>query len=301
LIAFLLAGCVLLGMNTLASGAVDLICLAANQSDKDDKVPSPFASRQAAFNNLAEYRQWHKRCSLSADDFKRSGGAYQLIDTRASAEYALGHIAQSLNVPLATVKTTSFLRNRPFLMLGAGHERVAMIHACKQLYAAGYAGAKVLDGGLLTLSDHAGSRLNVHVVEQMQTIPPGSLVYDKGYEAWIVFNLSSTVSTKLESAFTDIYSFDSLPQTHVVEQILANKRAGSSASASALSIVVVDESGQQYRQFKPWSDQFVDSNVRKRLFYLRGGARAYDRFAKTQHAMLSKRHFVLNRPRGCAQ
>jgi hypothetical protein len=34
---------------------------------------------------------------------------------------------------------------------------------------------------------------------------------------------------------------------------------------------------------------------------LRGGVRAFDQFVKTQQAMLSKQHFVLNRPRGCAQ
>lgn len=299
--AILLGILLLPGINTLASAASDLMCLATNEGEEAAKGPSPFAPRQSAFNNIAEYRQWHKRCSLSAVDFRRSAGAYMLIDTRAATEYAQGHIAQSMNIQLASVKTASFLRNKPFLMLGAGYERVAMIHACKQLHAAGFTGAKVLDGGLLPLSNHAGSRLNAGVVEQLQTIPSASLLYDKGYETWIVFNLNRSVSRQLESAFADIYSYETLPKADVVGQVQANRSVGSVALASPLSIVVVDDSGQQYQEFKRWSDQFTDSGVRERLFYLRGGVRAFDQFVKTQQAMLSKQHFVLNRPRGCAQ
>jgi rhodanese-related sulfurtransferase len=300
-IATLLGGLLLLGASTLVSGANEVMCLAAGHGEDTEISPSPFSARQTAFNNIAEYRQWHKRCRVSADDFKRSAGAYLLIDTRAATEFAQGHVAQSMNIPLASLKTRRFLRNKSFLMLDAGHERVALLQACKQLHAAGYASAKVLDGGLLTLTDHVGRRLDAAVVEQLQTIPPTSLLYDKGYESWIVFNLASTVSPKLESAFSDIYSFETLPQGDVVSQILASRRTGSGGAGSSESIVVVDESGQQYRNFKQWSDQYVDSDLHSRLFYLRGGAVAFDQFVKTHYAMLSKQHFVLNRPRGCAQ
>ena len=55
--AILLGILLLPGINTLASAASDLMCLATNEGEEAAKGPSPFAPRQSAFNNIAEYRQ----------------------------------------------------------------------------------------------------------------------------------------------------------------------------------------------------------------------------------------------------
>ena len=79
------------------------------------------------------------------------------VDIRLAQEYESFRIPGSLNIPLHAVRSKAFLKNKEFILLDAGHDYATLAKGCAALIEQGFAGAKVLAGGLVAWRGSGGA------------------------------------------------------------------------------------------------------------------------------------------------
>ena len=70
-----------------------------------------------------------------------------LVDVRTAADWSTARIPGAMHIPLAFLKTKAFLKGRPIVLVGSGHDSVALLDACRDFNAKGFK-ARVLAGGI---------------------------------------------------------------------------------------------------------------------------------------------------------
>ena len=81
-------------------------------------------------------------------DGQASGKTYTLVDVRSPEAYAAAHIPDSLNIPRTAVKSKSFLRDTPVVLVDAGWGDVALESEWQRLREIGFADVCILQGGV---------------------------------------------------------------------------------------------------------------------------------------------------------
>jgi rhodanese-related sulfurtransferase len=79
-----------------------------------------------------------------------------LIDVRLPAAFDQYHIAGSLNIPLHAIKTKTYLKTKPIVLVNEGYVLGPLAAACESLNAAGFK-ASVMAGGLVAWKAIGGS------------------------------------------------------------------------------------------------------------------------------------------------
>jgi rhodanese-related sulfurtransferase len=77
-----------------------------------------------------------------------SGEAWVIGDVRPRARFLLGHIEGAWNLPLRDLRVRPFLRAKPILVVGDGHDTERLLSEAVSLAASGFNHVRVLDGGL---------------------------------------------------------------------------------------------------------------------------------------------------------
>jgi len=284
--------------SSLARAGEHMTCNATD--NYKSAASSLFALQEPLFENTGEYQQWVNRCLLPLSEYERSRQAYFAIDVRDSKSYSRNHIRQSINMPLHAVKSKSFLKNKKILLLDEGVERARLIYACKQLFETGYPNVKVLQGGIIGLQNNAKNELKFNKAEGIYSLTPGKLIFDQRYEPWIVVDITIQPSKRLVQYFDAIFSFDQYPAANQLRHIF-NSGQSNPTSGSSPSVILIDKAGQGYEQFELWRNEMSRLLKRDNIFYLQGGTKAFDEYVIRQHAMLRKKEFVMNKPKGCAR
>ena len=93
---------------------------------------------------------WDKTLVVSAPEtvkrFRQKQGLV-LVDVRAAADRSLAGIPGAMHIPLAFLKTKTFLKGRPVVLVGSGHDSVDLLAAGRDLNAQGFK-MRVLAGGI---------------------------------------------------------------------------------------------------------------------------------------------------------
>jgi rhodanese-related sulfurtransferase len=104
-----------------------------------------------------------------------------LVDVRPSADFEQYRIPGSLNIPLHAVKTKSFLKARPIVLLNEGYLVSALAQACEELNAAGFRAA-ILDGGLYAWQEKGGQIIGDPFAQAgLSRISPMALALERGH------------------------------------------------------------------------------------------------------------------------
>lgn len=277
-----------------------ITCNASDSSQKGSAVSNLFSRQEKPFNSPVEYRQWVKRCMLSLDDYVRSRQSYFLIDIRDPESYSNDPVRQSLNIPVHLIKTKIFLKHKSVLLINEGYERVAVVHACKQLHDSGYSNVKILEEGVIGLRKHYNDNVGSNINERLFSITPAKLLFDRKFEPWVIVDLSTTYSKNITQYFDLVASLYSYPTIEQLEEILSSSPPNLTPVYPP-SIILIDKDGQNFKRFELWYDQISEQLKGNLVVYLKGGMKAFDDYVMRQHAMLSKKEFVLTKPKGCAR
>lgn len=89
-------------------------------------------------------------CALPATQAKslRDQQDAIFIDLRPTAEYAVFHIANALNLTLAQLRSKPYWRSKPLVLIGSGKGETEWYRACAALRFEGYKQVRVLQGGM---------------------------------------------------------------------------------------------------------------------------------------------------------
>ena len=195
-----------------------------------------------------------------------------LVDFRRPEEFARLNIPGSINISLHAIKTKSFLKSTPIIIVNAGYDYRQLEQEVRQLTNRGFK-ASILDGGLPAWK-RKGGRLtgNIFALQDMKNISPKVFFRQKDYENTLVVEISphrSEASRQLLPYARHLPIVDdadgSMPALRQFTSKYKNK--------SFFSVLIFNASGMQYAEAEK-----ILNCMGLNAFYLQGGFAAYQKY-----------------------
>ena len=129
-----------------------------------------------------------------------AGETLCLVDIRGQAAYRLARIPGSLNLPLFTVKTRTFLRSKRVILVNEGCEHDSLSAECDKLAAAGFVAPRVLDGGVRAWQQAGGPLEGEDLVSsRLATITSAQFYFGHADNLWLVAAIGDSAGTTSNS------------------------------------------------------------------------------------------------------
>ena len=225
-----------------------------------------------------------------------------LIDVRNAKEFEKFRIPASLNIPLFAVKTKTFLKPKPLILMNEGHSYKQLMDECTLLSKAGFA-VSILNGGLYQWRRKGGPlEGDVFAQRELNEISPQTFLAGKSYENWMVVDVSKSPLTLSlspgsgeegggEGAILKVIRipFANNPKEFVTRvkslippfpPLLKGGKGGFPETDFA-SIIIYDEKGKTYEEIEK---HIQDAGIRN-VLYLKGGFEGYKTFEQQQISM----------------
>lgn len=253
------------------------------------------SEREFFLQATAEHKQAQKRnralCLIHSDQIESVfSKPPQLIDVRKKAGPRTPQIRGALKIPLYEIKLKSFLKSRPFVIVGTGIERNHLLQTCGRLQRKGFKGARVLlDGSRAWTDATADLRPTDVYMQDSARITPEALFIERNDRDWLIVNLSDYTSARLEQYFEAGKIISGEPMETSIQKHLAGGHQHSPPAA----VLFVDKTGEQRGRVPPnlWDNPAV--------YYLRGGQAAFEDYLHKQYIIASKSEYNLQKPRSC--
>jgi len=215
-----------------------------------------------------------------------------LVDVRNAEEFEKFRIPGSINIPLFAVKTKTFLKSRPLVLMNEGHRYKQLTDECSILSKMGFA-VSILNGGLNQWKRKGGPlEGDVFAQRELNRISSQEFFAGKGDENWIVVDVTQSgnrgTDPRADQNFQRIHiPFANNPREFIpkLESAIKN-RSGNKPGAPAppgdfVTVVICDESGKIYEDIEKHLQAAAIQNV----LYLEGGLKGYQTFEKQQASM----------------
>jgi rhodanese-related sulfurtransferase len=224
-----------------------------------------------------------------------------LVDVRDAAQFEKFHIPDSINIPLFALKTKTFLKPKPIILIDAGHSYKQLKDESEILSKAGFI-ISILDGGLCQWKQMGGLlEGDVFAQNKLNTISPQLFFAGQSYENWIVIDVSkAAISAPLRANRTgkkgktvtdnkDIrleagriaIPFASDPKAFVQKLKLAIKNH---KEKNFLSVILCDENEKNYGEIE---NHLQAAGIRNAI-YLEGGLEGYGAYEKQMSLVQAK-------------
>ena len=210
-----------------------------------------------------------------------------LIDVRHAHEFEKFRIPGSINIPLFALKTKTFLKSRPLVLINEGHGYKELMDVSANLAGSGFS-ISILDGGLCEWERKGGPlEGDVFARRELNRISPRVFSAGCENENWILVDVS-----KRPSAETD---YGALRPLHIpfttgregfipaLEFSVRNHKDREFAS-----VVICDKDGKSYEEIER---QIRPAGIRN-VLYLEGGAEGYKVFKAQQISMSQKKQVL---------
>lgn len=216
-------------------------------------------------------------CYVSADSALLKAENAVLVDVRPAAEYSRYRVANSVNLPLHSLKTKAFLKDKTLMLVSRGIAEIDLERECQILKSQGYR-PSIVQGGIRGLQEARATFVGQY---------PGPLALGAISAAELFEELKAenakTVFIGTAAARGPPKSF---PKSFVIDRpdpaLVAKKlRQLKGSMKQPTRIVITDIAGRDYATIQ----SIVQRAGFKDVWYLSGGATAYEAFTKRQLAM----------------
>lgn len=200
-----------------------------------------------------------------------------LIDVRNAGDFDKFRIPGSVNIPLFAVKTKTFLKPKPLVLINEGHSYKQLMDEWAILSEAGFR-VSILNGGLYQWRRKGGPlEGDVFTQRELNEISPQTFFAGKSYENWIVFDVSQSEKPGADhqNVLPIHIPFANNPKEFISKLQSAMKNHTEKDFAS---IIICDEKGKIYDEIEKYIQNAGIYNV----LYLKGGLEGYKTFEQQQ-------------------
>lgn len=207
-----------------------------------------------------------------------------LIDVRDREAFDKLRIPGSIHVPLYSLKTKAFLRDKPLALVSEGYPNAALDLTCKSMRDAGFTRASILNGGLRSWIQKKGPvEGDVRSVQLVSRVQPKHFFTQKDLRGWLVVAVSGD---DVSSSPPLIAGTAYLPHRGDPRKFVSALKALISRKAETLhlSVLICDESEGSYEGI----ERVVQQEEIEQVFYLKGGLTAYRAFLQQQSLLVQR-------------
>jgi rhodanese-related sulfurtransferase len=198
-----------------------------------------------------------------------------IVDVREQSQFEAVRIPGSINIPLFAVKTKTFLKARPLILVNEGYAYEPLERTCAHLRNNGFK-AWILDGGLAAWNQKSGPLHGDPFQQQGLNKVPAPVFYtEKAYDNWLIVNITPSKKTTVPSAMPEAIN---IPLSKNADSFVsALKKAVDQRKGNPLLLLMLfNEKGEGYEGV----EQPIQEAGITKVFFLSGGLEAYDRFMK---------------------
>ena len=226
-----------------------------------------------------------------------------LVDIRKPEEFEKVRIPGSINIPLHAVKTKTYLKLQPVVLVNNGYQYTLLEKECKNLKSKGFK-VKILKGGLNCWRQKGAPFAgDVFAQRELNKVSPRAFYQEKDFGNQVVIDVSKTQSKEskklIPCAIHIPFSDNSAELNFLLSGVSteSKKRLNLSAlSVSAvnnktiskqkknpfMSVLVFNEHGNGYEKV----EKTIEKSGLNNVFYLKGGLKEYKRYL--EHLALSR-------------
>jgi len=203
-----------------------------------------------------------------------------LIDVRGAKEFEKFRIPGSVNIPLFTLKTKTFLKSKPLVLINEGHRYKQLMDECAVLTDSGFT-ASILNGGLYQWRRKGGPiEGDVFVQRELNKISSQAFLAGKGNENWIVVDVSESGNPRADHQnIRRIHiPFADNPKEFISKLKFAIK---DHTEKDFASVLLCDQNGKIYEEI----ERHIQAAGIPNVLYLEGGLEGYKTFEQQQTSM----------------
>jgi len=197
---------------------------------------------------------------------------FTLVDVRGRQDFERLSIPGAVNIGLYAVKTKTYLKSAPIVLVNEGFRYAELEDESKRLAQHGFK-VSILDGGLPAWQ-RQGGRLtgDFFALDEMKSVSAPVFFREKDYETSLVVDISPTrsdASSKLLPYALHLPELDSNPASEAgFRKVFARRQ-----KSPFQSVVIFNETGAQYDRAQEYlSRTGIDA------FILKGGLAAYQKY-----------------------
>lgn len=205
-----------------------------------------------------------------------------LVDVRGTRQFEKFRIPGSINIPLFALKTKTFLKSRPLVLINEGHSYTQLTEECTTLLASGFT-ISILNGGLYHWRRKGGPlEGDVFAQRELNRISPQAFLAGTNCENWIVVDVSKfPLTLSLSSKSIHIpFANDSKEFIPKLKHVIRND-----GRKDWVSVIIYDEKGTGYEEI----EKHLQAEGIINVLYLEGGFEGYKNF-KQQQASMQQEH-----------
>jgi rhodanese-related sulfurtransferase len=200
----------------------------------------------------------------------RQSRQFTLVDVRSKPDFERLHIPGSINIPLYAVKTKTYLKSAPVVLVNEGFRYTDLQNECRRLAERGFK-VSILDGGLPAWKRNGGQLVgDLFALEDMKAVSPLVFFREKNYENTLVVDISparSEASSRLIPYASHIpVSDDNDASAAKFKKLITNNKPFQ-------SIIIFNETGEQYERVEK-----IMNRMGIETFNLQGGVAGYQKY-----------------------
>lgn len=179
-----------------------------------------------------------------------------LVDIRHARDYGTYKIPGSIHIPLDLIKTKSFLKTNPVVLIHQACDYSRMLSCIHELQNKGF-NIKILFGGLSAWHHKKGTLVGDPFAPfEANLLPVSTVIQEQNQPEWVMIETGKTVQ----------------PAADRVAQIFKQSKN------PLTSVLILTPTGETIEK----TDQTIASGYKDRVFYLKGGIEARDKFLTFQ-------------------
>lgn len=203
-----------------------------------------------------------------------------LVDVRRPEEFEKFRVPGALNIPLHLVKTKSFLKSKPVVLLNEGYGYVQLEEEQKRLTRLGFKQVSILEGGLNAWQQAAAPlEGDPFAIRKLAEISPKSYFLDRNFTHWLAIDASPSPNPERPLYIPEAVS---IPYSGNDAAFLGEIRRRTAGFGNMVPhLLVFDDSGERSEAILRLAKEAHAGN----FYYLQGGLPAYKLFLQQQVLM----------------
>jgi rhodanese-related sulfurtransferase len=279
-----------LGLSVAEANQVNERLLNSKTAQKQIEIPPALFTGKLKKHNPAFFISAE---SLS-QKLKEKNGII-LIDVRNSKEFEKFRIPGSINIPIFSIKTKTFLKSKPLVLVNEGYSYNQLENECQNLRDNDFT-VFILAGGLNFWKQKGGTvEGNIFAQKELNIIPPRPFFAEKDFDNWILIDISQKENSEshhlIPRRINIPFSDNENSFVSELKKLIIKQKAN-----PILSILIFNESGEHYKKVK---ELIKEKGIEKNIFYLEGGIKSYKSFLYKQALMWNKKGNLKQSVKGC--